>query len=142
MKYKKTLCAIVFISLGLSIPLATFAHEGEPHEHHKENSEAAKKSPDEAIKEIKAHMLGLKGDLDSGVTKTIHDHCEAINKSADALMDSVEESKKSRMQGMVNNIKKASDALHDTADVGKTEEAKKTYLKLDSLIGLLEAQAK
>lgn len=142
MKLKQILCMIGLMALSLTSPLASFAHDGESHDHHKENSEVAKKSPDEAIKDIKTHMINLKSDLDSGVTKNVHDHCEAINDSADAFVSSAEESKKSRAQGLVNNIKKASNSLHDAADAGKTDEAKKIYTKLDSLVGLLEAQSK
>ena len=105
---------------AIQVPETTEGILAEIHKHHGEITET-----------IKAKSL-----------KTVHEHSEAITALANSLPAKVVADKKTRVEGIVRNIVKVADALHDAADTGDQAKTEGQLKKLDAVLAQLDSQLK
>jgi len=95
-----------------------------------------------ALSAMHIHLDSINTELGLGKLGRIHAHVEAMNAALKNLENdpSLDEIKKKRVQGYVNNIGKYADSMHDAADEKKTAEAQKWAKKVSVQAELLEKQ--
>jgi len=93
----------------------------------------------------KAHTLHLEiaGQVKAKNLKPVHDAAERMTetlKMLPGLSKHLAADKQKRVDGTVQNLAKALDALHDAADEGKQAESEQRLATVDSLLKMLDAQ--
>ncbi len=129
-------------ALLLAYTTAASGHSGDEHshEHHAESVSIAELSPQDSIQRLQ----GIEQQLIIAVTEKdqdkIHDLSDSLAQGATSLSTKVPPERRARVEGAVNNVKKAANSLHEAADQDNWAQSEAWVLKLKGAMQVLAAQ--
>jgi len=92
---------------------------------------------------MRATRDAIAADIDAGKLSEIHEKSEALVPQGQALLErstDLAAGKRARVESALKQLPGVVDALHDAADAGKADEARRQLKRLDGLLDLVRAQ--
>lgn len=92
---------------------------------------------------LRATRDAIAADIEAGKLGEIHTRSEVLVPQGQALLErstDLAAEKRARVEGALKQLPGVADALHDAADAGKADEARRQLKRLDGLLDLVRAQ--
>jgi uncharacterized cupredoxin-like copper-binding protein len=92
---------------------------------------------------MRATRDAIAADIDAGKLSEIHEKSEALVPQGQALLErstDLAAGKRARVESALKQLPGVVDALHDAADAGKTDEARRQLKQLDGVLELVRVQ--
>ena len=86
---------------------------------------------------------GIAASVDEGRLEDVHAQAEHLAPLANALLErstDLAPDKRARVEGVVKQMPRLADALHDAADAGKTDETRRQLKRLDGVLVVIRVQ--
>lgn len=123
----------------VSFEQAAYSHDGEGHSHGA-HSASVEVSPTEvdSLKQIHRDYLAIANSISSKELSEVHKSSESLSLVIEALSRTLSGPDAARTTGLLNNLRKVADILHENADKGDLSGAEVNLKKMEAILKMID----